>query len=172
MAKGPRFKERVYHATESTCTFNKNEWLGRCLPRCQQSRLGNLGPEESERRTKFFAFCFLNIQSFAYDLPPVLLSDEMRLKLPCSCPEWTAPDATTWALLRHNTPNEQDRFDAALGNFLSLGLRDHHDRSSLLSPTANYVLLHGLLQKIVWSNRMLPINVSSDSSGNYKTIFE
>lgn len=128
--------------------------------------------EESERRTKFFAFCFLNIQSFAYDLPPVLLSDEMRLKLPCSCPEWTAPDATTWALLRQNTPSEQDRFDTALGNLLSLGLREHHNRSSLLSPGANYVLLHGLLQKIVWSNRMLPINVSSNSSGNYKTIFE
>lgn len=127
--------------------------------------------EESERRTKLFAFCFLNIQSLAYDLPPVLLSDEMRLKLPCSCPEWTAPDATSWALLRQSTRNEQDRFDTTLENLLSLGLHDHHDRSSLLSPTANYVLLHGLLQKIVWSNRMFPINVSSDSSGNHKTIF-
>lgn len=29
--------------------------------------------EESERRTKLFAFCFLNIQNLAYDLPPVLL---------------------------------------------------------------------------------------------------
>lgn len=128
--------------------------------------------EESERRTKLFVFCFLNIQSFAYDIPPVLLSDEMRLKLPCSCPEWTAPDATTWALLRQNTPNEQDRFDTALETLLSPEPRDHHDRPNLLSPGANYVLLHGLLQKIAWSNRMLPISVNSNSSGDYKTIFE
>jgi hypothetical protein len=62
---------------------------------------------ESERRTKLFAFCFLNVQSIAYDSPPSMWCDEINMMLPCSCPEWTAPDATSWDMLRRaTTPNE------------------------------------------------------------------
>jgi len=127
--------------------------------------------EESERRTKLFAFCFLNRQSFAYDLPPVILGDEVRLKLPCSCPEWTAPDATSWALLRQNIQNEQDRLDTALEKLLSPGHWDSYDKLDSTSPAANYVILHALLQKIIWSNRMLPTNLSPDFPRDLKTVF-
>ncbi|PYI29278.1 hypothetical protein BP00DRAFT_427730 [Aspergillus indologenus CBS 114.80] len=47
--------------------------------------------QESERRTKLLAFCFLNIQPIAYGLPPIFWGHEFGLQLPCSCPEWTAP---------------------------------------------------------------------------------
>ena len=128
--------------------------------------------EESERRTKLFAFCFLNMQSLAYDLPPVLLGDEIKLRLPCSCPEWTAPDANSWTLLRQNIPKEQDHLNTALEKLLSPGLQDNHDSADFTSPAANYVLLHGLLQKIIWSSRMLPVNVSPAFPEGHKAVFE
>ncbi|KAJ5817298.1 hypothetical protein N7447_009531 [Penicillium robsamsonii] len=104
--------------------------------------------QESDRRTKLLAFCFLNIQSIAYNLPPSLLSKEIRLRLPCSCPEWTATDAATWQILHQNTSNEQEYFHIALEN-LSLPASGTRVNTSLTSPVANYVLLHGLIHKSI-----------------------
>ncbi|KAF5856212.1 hypothetical protein ETB97_007688 [Aspergillus alliaceus] len=75
--------------------------------------------QESERRTKLFAFCFLGIQSISFDVPPSIWCDEINLRLPCSCPEWTAPDATTWSMLRRATPNEQGLYRDTLDALLS-----------------------------------------------------
>ncbi|KAJ5211087.1 hypothetical protein N7491_010907 [Penicillium cf. griseofulvum] len=127
--------------------------------------------QESDRRTKLLAFCFLNTQSIAYNLPPGLLSKEIRLRLPCSCPEWTAADATTWEMLRQNTPNEQEYFHVALQDLLSptSGTRGH---TSFTSPVANYVLLHGLIQSIIWTQQILPFSGGSLSSSSSRTLFE
>ncbi|KAJ6086403.1 hypothetical protein N7467_005317 [Penicillium canescens] len=127
--------------------------------------------QESDRRTKLLAFCFLNIQSIAYNLPPGLLSKEIRLRLPCSCPEWTAADATTWEMLRQNTPNEQEYFHIALQNLLlpTSGTCGH---TSFTSPVANYVLLHGLIQSIIWTQQILPFSGGALSSSSGRTLFE
>lgn len=124
--------------------------------------------EESARRTKFFAFCFLGIQNIANDTPPSVLCDEINLKLPCSCPEWTAPDAVTWNLLRQSTPNEQGLFRDTLDALLSADYRSTHGNS----PVANYVLIHGLLQIIVSTRRSISGTLSLASSEDYEEIFE
>lgn len=126
---------------------------------------------ESQRRTKLFAFCFLAIQSIAYDVPPIIWCDEVNLKLPCSCPEWTAPDATTWSMLRYNTPNEQGRFQDTLNILLSPTYQIGRTRLTL-TPVANYILMHGLLQKIIWTRRSVVGNSQLSCTKDYQPTFE
>ncbi|KAL4860589.1 hypothetical protein BDV12DRAFT_181349 [Aspergillus spectabilis] len=123
-------------------------------PQTELHDWGMWAQQESVRRTKLFAFCFLNTQSMVCDMPPAILSDEIKLRLPCSCPEWTAPDANSWRLLRQSIFHEQDYFHTALQDLLSPVPRNGCDRT-LPSPVANYVLLQGLSQKITWSRRIL-----------------
>ncbi|KAL2842140.1 hypothetical protein BJX68DRAFT_257905 [Aspergillus pseudodeflectus] len=123
---------------------------------------------ESERRTKLFAFCFLNVQSIAYDMPPSIWCDEVNLKLPCSCPEWTAPDATSWDMLRRATiPNEQGYFNDAL-EILFSGTKQVDPNIATVSPVGNYVLMHGLLHKIMWTRRSIPGNLSRAFSEDFQ----
>ena len=124
---------------------------------------------ESARRTKLFSFCFLATQSIAYDTPPSIWCDEIKLRLPCSCPEWTAPDSVTWSLLQQNTPHEQGLFHDTLGSFFSPTYPSDYNGSS---PVANYVLIHGLLQKIIWTRRSISGGLSQGSSADYKDTFQ
>ncbi|RMZ31208.1 hypothetical protein D0859_04691 [Hortaea werneckii] len=103
--------------------------------------------DESIRRTKLIAFTFLHTHSIAYNVYPVLRSNEVNLRLPCSTKEWNAPTAALWYSFRRETPKPQLLFQEAL----SLLLRNRDDASPLEpipTPLGNYVLLHGLLQRI------------------------
>ncbi|KAL4756612.1 fungal specific transcription factor domain-containing protein [Aspergillus foveolatus] len=91
------------------------------------------------------------LQSIAFDVPPSIWCDEINLKLPCSCPEWTAPDASTWHLLKQNTPRQ--------------GEQDHFPM-----PAGNYVLMHGLLQKVIWTPRFVTGNLSL--ANDHRSLFE
>ncbi|KAE8408878.1 hypothetical protein BDV37DRAFT_278393 [Aspergillus pseudonomiae] len=123
---------------------------------------------ESERRAKLFAFCFLNVQSIAYNLSPVIWSHEIKLRLPCSCPEWTALDAGTWALLRQNTPITQNHFHAALKDLLSPSPCNIKELNP--TPVANYTLLHGLIQSIVWV-QIFPKDLGADPASDSRVLF-
>ncbi|PYH98337.1 hypothetical protein BO71DRAFT_65879 [Aspergillus ellipticus CBS 707.79] len=98
---------------------------------------------ESARRVKLFAFCFLNVQSIAYNTPPILLSYEIKLQLPCLCQEWIAVNETEWVSVRQRMP-KQKLFQDAMATLM----RRSGDASCIEptpSPVANYILLHGLL---------------------------
>ncbi|RAK99339.1 fungal specific transcription factor domain-containing protein [Aspergillus ibericus CBS 121593] len=127
--------------------------------------------QESERRTKLFAFCFLGLQSIAYDMPPSIWCDEINLKLPCSCPEWTAPDGTSWRLLRQATPGEQGNFHDTLDTLLSPVSQVDHPISTP-TPVGNYALIHGLLHKLVWTRKSASGILSRVSSLDYESAFE
>ncbi|GAB1731558.1 hypothetical protein NU195Hw_g7019t2 [Hortaea werneckii] len=103
--------------------------------------------DESVRRTKLIAFTFLHTHSIAYNVYPVLRSNEVNLRLPCTTKEWNAPNAALWHGCRRETRKPQLLFQEAL----SLLLRNRDDASPLEpipTPLGNYVLLHGLLQRI------------------------
>ncbi len=103
--------------------------------------------QESNRRTKLVAFSFLHTHSIAYNVYPVLRSNEINLRLPCSTKEWKATTALQWQLARHETRKQQLFFQDAL----SLLLRNTDNMAPLdpiPTPLGNYVLLHGLLQRI------------------------
>lgn len=102
---------------------------------------------ESNRRAKLIAFSFLHTHSVAYDVYPTIRTNEIHLQLPCSTKEWTATNATLWQSARTEFHKPQLFFQAAL----SLLLKTRDDSSPLdpiPTPLGNYVLLHGLLQRI------------------------
>ncbi|OBW67928.1 MAG: Aldo/keto reductase [Aureobasidium pullulans] len=103
--------------------------------------------KESTRRTKLVAFSFIHTHSIAYDVYPPLRSNEIGLRLPCSTLEWNAPNALSWHAARKATPKPQLFFKEALSFLL-----DHKHEPARLdpipTPLGNYVLLHGLIQRI------------------------
>jgi hypothetical protein len=103
--------------------------------------------EESARRTKLVAFSFLHTHSIAYDVYPPLRSNEIGLRLPCSTLEWNAPSFVLWDIARKAVPKPQLYFKEALSYLL-----DHKTEPARLdpipTPLGNYVLLHGLIQRI------------------------
>lgn len=103
--------------------------------------------QESVRRTKLIAFSFIHIHSVAYHVYPVLRSNEIHLRLPCSTKEWKAPTAPQWQSARREIEKQQLRFQDALSLLL------HNEDSSvpldpIPTPLGNYLLLHGLLQRL------------------------
>lgn len=105
---------------------------------------------ELDRRLKFFSFAFLNLHSIAFGTPPVILSEEIHLRLPCSCLEWIAPNQEKWNLIRRSGHQEQMLFQDALCHIMKSHRESHPpDSQPVPSPLANYILLHAVIQKII-----------------------
>jgi hypothetical protein len=102
---------------------------------------------ETRTRVKFMTFCFLNLHTIAYNHPPVLFWHEVDLKLPCTVREWHATGALQWLLARQEVVDEQRRFPESLKALLSSDGQTSQIQP-VPSPFGNYVLLHGLLQRI------------------------
>ncbi|KAI6779349.1 uncharacterized protein J7T54_000447 [Emericellopsis cladophorae] len=116
---------------------------------------------ESHRRTKLIAFSFLHTHSIAYNVYPVLRSNEVNLRLPCATKEWKAPTPQLWHAARREVGRQQLYFQEAL----SVLLRNKECAAALdpiPTPLGNYVLLHGLLQRIhIVRDLSLPVMSSS-----------
>ncbi|KAG5785913.1 hypothetical protein H9Q73_000494 [Fusarium xylarioides] len=117
--------------------------------------------QESNRRSKLIGFSFLHTHSIAYNVYPTLRSTEIGLRLPCSTKEWKAPTPALWRAATKEIQEPQLFFREAL----SLLLKNKHDTAPLLpipTPLGNYVLLHGLLQRIhIVRDLSLPVTSSS-----------
>lgn len=103
--------------------------------------------EESVRRIKFIAFCFVHVHSVAYNVYPVLRSSEIHLRLPCSTKEWKADTALGWEAAQKEVGSQQLFFQDALSLLLQQS-RTPTMLSPIPAPLGNYILLHGLLQRI------------------------
>lgn len=103
--------------------------------------------EESIRRTKFIAFCFVHMHSVAYNVYPVLRSSEIHLRLPCSTAEWKATTTSEWEAAQKEVGSQQLFFQEALTLLLQQP-RTPTPLNPIPAPLGNYILLHGLLQRI------------------------
>ncbi|KAI5241971.1 hypothetical protein E4T43_05077 [Aureobasidium subglaciale] len=104
---------------------------------------------EGARRVNMIAFAYLNVQTTAYNFPPVMLNNEVELRLPCSAAEWDAPDAKEWQLVRDRLQYPQIGFQDAVGMLLDkIRSPEWHHLLSRLSPLANFFLLQALVQRI------------------------
>ncbi|KAH0425637.1 C2H2 transcription factor [Colletotrichum camelliae] len=104
---------------------------------------------ESDRRVKLASFCFLNLQSLVFNVPPVLLGNDILLRLPVTCDEWLAPGASRWREARSKaTPviSFQEGFVPLVHN--------HPGRITATSPFGNFVLMHALLQRLIVSRQL------------------
>ncbi|KAF4986481.1 hypothetical protein FDECE_15935, partial [Fusarium decemcellulare] len=117
--------------------------------------------QESVRRSKLIAFTFTHTHSIAYNIYPPLRTNEIHLRLPCHTKEWKAPTATAWQAAHNEIKKQQLSFQEAL----SLLLRNSECAlDPIPTPIGNYILLHGLLQRIyVVRDLSLPIMDQSAS---------
>ncbi|KAI2794013.1 hypothetical protein POX_a00603 [Penicillium oxalicum] len=117
---------------------------------------------ESVRRTKLISFCFIHIHSIAYNVYPSLRSSEIHMRLPCSTKEWTANNAVEWEAAQRDRGPQQLFFQDALTLLLQKS-RSAVPLEPIPAPLGNYMLLHGLLQRIhIVSELSLP-------NGNHTT---
>ncbi|KAJ5125614.1 hypothetical protein N7448_004933 [Penicillium atrosanguineum] len=97
---------------------------------------------ERVKRLKLIVFCFFNIHTIVFDIPPVILTEEMTLDLPCSEKEWQAPTAEIWQAERRQSLLEP-KFQDALSSLFS-----PNSEIEQFSSLGGYVLIHALLQDI------------------------
>ncbi|KAF7556592.1 hypothetical protein G7Z17_g1352 [Cylindrodendrum hubeiense] len=100
---------------------------------------------EERRRTLFVAYILFNLQSVAFNVPPMILNQEVRMNLPASATEWQAPNAEIWRQVSATELTPPRQFQKVLNQLLS-GIAIHHEGP--ISAFANYILIHGLLQQI------------------------
>ncbi|OHF00213.1 hypothetical protein CORC01_04402 [Colletotrichum orchidophilum] len=100
---------------------------------------------EGATRTKLIAYCFFNLCSIAYNMPPLILTSELGLFLPYPSRLWRAESAWQWQEDRQNYPSVEITVHDAFSRVLTTspqGLPPH------MSSLGNYVLIHALLQHI------------------------
>ncbi|KAJ6134852.1 hypothetical protein N7512_000012 [Penicillium capsulatum] len=97
---------------------------------------------ESVKRTKLIVFCFFNIHTIVFDIPPVILTEEMTMELPCTEKEWQASRVDVWHAARRHSPGEPKLQDALSALF------DSTSGIENFSSLGGYVLIHALLQDI------------------------
>lgn len=100
---------------------------------------------EERRRTIMAAYSILNLQSIAFNTPPLLLSQEMEVYLPCTSTEWNSTDHVQWSQNKTSS-NGTVLFREAL-RALFTGSDDLQSRD--YSSLASYLLIHGILQRVV-----------------------
>ncbi|KAJ5338243.1 hypothetical protein N7452_004971 [Penicillium brevicompactum] len=140
--------------------FNLQSLLARCVRECQlvEPQEPQQDPpswqswiqQEMDRRLKLFSYCLLNLHCIAFSTPPVILSDEIQLRLPCSCFEWIAPSPEKWAKVYKSGNARQMYVQEALSHLMK-GSKEPQLLNSqpVPSPLANYLLLHALIQRIM-----------------------
>lgn len=100
---------------------------------------------EGAVRTKLIAFCFFNLCSTAYDMPPVLLTSEVHLFLPLPARLWRAENAWQWQELRQSTPFVEITLHEAFSRLFG---RSSPGLPPQLSSLGNYILIHALIQHV------------------------
>ncbi|KAH9885495.1 hypothetical protein F4778DRAFT_774287 [Xylariomycetidae sp. FL2044] len=113
---------------------------------------------EGGNRTKLICFCFFNLCSIAYNMPPLLLTSELNLILPHSSKLWRAETAWQWQEARHSFPSMDISLQDAFSRLFS---RPPQGPPAYMSSLGNYILIHALLQHIFFLKQTSFTSVSS-----------
>ncbi|KAK4093233.1 transcriptional regulator family: Fungal Specific TF [Purpureocillium lilacinum] len=100
---------------------------------------------EGANRTKLIAYCFFNLCSTAYDMPPQLLTSELNLYLPLRSQLWRAETSWQWQELRQSTPIAEITVHEAFSRLFG---RTSQGLPANLSALGHYVLIHALIQHV------------------------
>ena len=109
---------------------------------------------EGNKRTKLIVYCFFNLHSITWDIPPLILNAEVKLDLPDPANEWKATTAEQWKQLRQANELPAVPFQTAFARLFS---KSPQDPGFAVSPLGNYVLVHALIQQTFFA-RQLSIN--------------
>ncbi|KAK3373037.1 zinc finger protein ADR1 [Lasiosphaeria ovina] len=102
---------------------------------------------ESVLRTKEIVFCFFNLHTIVYDLPPLILNAELRLRLPCAAAAFRADTPAKWRAATAITPGRPPLFHDALRRLFQL-TPEADTAAARPSSLGNYVLIHAIIQHI------------------------
>lgn len=116
---------------------------------------------EGDKRTKLIVYCFFNLHSITWNVPPLILNTELKLDLPDPGNEWKAPSAEAWRQLRsQNTPSAVP-FQTAFSRLFS---KPSQSPPSPVSPLGNYVLIHALIQQIFFARQLSLVWPAADAT--------
>lgn len=108
--------------------------------------------QEGNRRTKLIVYCFFNLHSIMYDIPPLLLNAELNLNMPCSHDVWKANSAVHWRRLYHARHGSQIPFQEAFAKLFTKSTVPNV--SAPISPLGNYILIHAIIQQIFFARQL------------------
>ncbi|CEL09940.1 Putative C2H2 transcription factor [Aspergillus calidoustus] len=106
---------------------------------------------ECSRRTKLIVYCFFNLHSIMYNIPPLILNAELKLNMPYSHDVWKATNAVQWRRLLRSRPGSEVSFQEA---FTKLFLKSNITSTAPISPLGNYILIHALIQQIFFARQL------------------
>jgi hypothetical protein len=100
---------------------------------------------QQRRRTLLVAYILFNLHSITFNVPPLIFNQEVALCLPCCEAEWKVKSQVDWERYRQVSCLREHAFTMTLDRLL-------HGRSvsdyGAISAFSNYVLIHGLVQKV------------------------
>ncbi|KIW57312.1 hypothetical protein, variant [Exophiala xenobiotica] len=106
---------------------------------------------EGDKRTKLIVYCFFNLHSITWNVPPLILNSEIKLNLPDPANEWKATSAEQWSKLHSSNAVPQVPFQIAFARLFSA---QSPSEITPISPLGNYVLIHALIQQIFFARQL------------------
>ena len=121
--------------------------------------------QEGDKRTKLIVFCFFNLHSITWNVPPLIMNAEVKVNLPDPADEWKAQNATQWKKLHRANAALPVTFPAAFERLFS---PDSGDPNARVTPLGNYVLIHAIIQQIFFA-RQLSLSWPNIGSGSLRS---
>ncbi|EHK51089.1 hypothetical protein TRIATDRAFT_288571 [Trichoderma atroviride IMI 206040] len=121
---------------------------------------------ENIKRILFVAFCFLNMHTMVFDLPPIMWANEVDVDLPSCEKEWRAQSKEEWESIHKTVAQMGSNFRNAFRGLFS-GIAETHERLKMNQPSFSSLggcaLIHALIQKI-WlvRNVQIPLQQPED----------
>ncbi|CAG7962829.1 unnamed protein product [Penicillium salamii] len=107
---------------------------------------------EGNRRTKLIVYCFFNLHSIMYNIPPLILNGELKLNMPSSHDLWKSSNALQWRRVNRTRQGSDVPFQEA---FARLFLKSSVSLPSApISPLGNYILIHAIIQQIFFARQL------------------
>ncbi|KAM0306922.1 hypothetical protein ACHAPM_001500 [Fusarium culmorum] len=107
---------------------------------------------EEKRRTLFVAYVLFSLQCAAFNIPPMILNQEVGLNLPSCASEWETQTALEWSDLHNRTTCQPRSFQHTVEKLLQ-GTLVHYEGG--ISAFGNYVLIHGIFLQIFYARNAL-----------------
>lgn len=110
---------------------------------------------ENIKRIIYVAYCFINMHTIVFDIPPLMYAKDINWELPCREKEWRASDEPEWKQTRNTGGRPARNFQETFASlFASAGDMDEKLKTSQTSFSSfgGCVLMHALIQQI-WLTR-------------------
>jgi hypothetical protein len=110
---------------------------------------------EGDKRTKLIVYCFFNLHSITWNIPPLILNSEITMDLPEPANEWKAATAEQWQRLHTANAAVPMSFQTKFAHLFSRSPQDQVTPGCApVSPLGNYVLIHALIQQIFFARQL------------------